>query len=323
MEGMRLMMESSSEHLSGLPENPAGSHTVDKDSGHIPCPSCSARGQVMSEQYIYALGRIEARFPSLGIEREFQQRERALGSATDKHHLEKMCEVLERNPHLAARACYLFTVSGSPAYILAPAGNYLRKSLFEALAVGDMPDAYAVVIGRLGPMAPPQACAGVLAPVVLCDQLYTFRISEWLSSLTGGLDAALSERKIEHKQFAEIATRLFMRLVQSTENVGATDVHRALNYLIMQHPGIFLLAAEKHGRHMLDRIDTRMVQGPSARKQVAVILSFVETSTGMVERFFTRVDVSEEWPFVSDAEGGRGPLGLSPYVESSLLGMPL
>lgn len=317
------MMESSSENLSQPPENHPGSHAAEAGAEHASCPTCSAGGRVMNEQFVYALGRIEARFPSLGIEREFQQRERALGPANDKHHLEKMCEVLKRNPHLAARACYLFTVSGSPAYILAPAGNYLRKSLFEALTVGDMPDAYAVVIGRLGPMAPAQACAGVLAPVVLCDQLYTFRMNEWLASLTSGLDAALSERKIEHKQFVEIATRLFMRLVQSTENVGATDAHRALNYLIMQHPGIFLLAAEKHARYALDRIDTRVVQGPSARKQVAVILSFVETSTGMVERFFTRVDVSEEWPFVSDAEGGRGPLGLSQYVESSLLGLPL
>jgi hypothetical protein len=289
--------------------------------GQASCPDCASRASAMPQQFVYALGHIEVRFPTLGLEREYQQRERMLPPAPGKPHLERVREVLVHNLHLAAQACFLLTIGGSPAYLLAPAGNYLRPSLFDALGAGE--DSFAVTVGRLGPMAPPQACGGVLVPVLLCDQIYTFRLGDWQAALSTGLQEALAERGIDQHRFGEAARALFRRIVQSTENIGATDVHRALNYLVMQHPGIFLLAAEKQERHQLDRIETRLVQGPSARRQVAVILSFVERSTGVVERYFTRVDITEEWPFVSDAEGGRGAIGLSPYLENSMLGMPL
>lgn len=295
--------------------------TTAADTAHAPCPGCASRAQA-PQHYVYALGRIEVRFPTLGLEREYQQRERAQGPEPEGR-LARLCAVLQKNPHLAAQACYLFTVGGSPAYILAPAGNYLRGELFEALAAGETENAYAVVVGRLGPMAPPQACGGVLAPALLVDQLYTFRLDEWSGTLGQTVAAALADRGIPPERFDETARALFRRIVQSTENVGATDVHRALNYLIMQHPGIFLIAAEKREKHVLDRIETRLVQGVSGRRQVAVILAFVEQSTGIPERWFTRVDVTEEWPFVSDGDGGRGPLGLMPWLENSMLGMPL
>ena len=292
-------------------------------SAPAPCPSCAGHGPAAPEQFVYALGRIEARFPSLALEREYQQRERALGAAADAHHHARMRAVLEQNPHIAAQLCYVFKVGGSPAYILAPAGHHLRQALFEAIAMGDAADGCVVAVGRIGPMAPASACSGILAPVVLCDQIYTFQRAEWLKALSGSLAKALEERQIESPHFAEVASELFTRLTQSTENVGASDAHRALNYLIMQHPGMFLAVAERRHRHVLDRIDTRIIQVPSARRQVAVILSFVETSTGLTERLFTRVDVTEEWPFVADAESGRGALGLMPYLENTLLGMPL
>jgi hypothetical protein len=319
------MMEAISDQA-GMPVPPARhpQHPAQDaaPAAHAPCPDCAARAQPAPQQFVYALGRIEARFPTLGLEREYRQRERALGDAPDDR-LARLCAVLQKNPHLAAQACYVFAIGGSPAYILAPAGNYLRGELFEALAAGESQDAYAVAVGRLGPMAPPQACGGVLAPVVLVDQLYTFRLADWQAVLARSVAKALEERGIPEDRFGETAAALFRRIVQSTENVGATDVHRALNYLLMQHPGIFLVAAEKHERHLLDRIETRLVQGVSGRKQVAVILGFVERSTGIPERWFTRVDVTEEWPFVSDAEGGSGPLGLLPWLENSMLGMPL
>lgn len=302
---------------------PADAMTDGAPSAHANCPTCAGHHHAPTGQFVYALGRIEARFPGLGLEREFEQRERAMGHAGGAHRHERMSAVLEQNPHIAAQLCYVLTIGGSPAYIVAPAGQYLRKSLFEALALGDSTDACVVVVGRIGPMAPASVCGGILAPVVMCDQMYTFRRGDWLASLITSVEKALAERQIEHAHFGEVASALFTRLTQSTENVGASDVHRALNYLIMQHPGIFLSAAERHERHLLDRIDTRVIQAPGARKQVAVILSFIETSTGLTERLFTRVDVTDEWPFVADADGGRGALGLMPYLESALLGMPL
>lgn len=321
------MIEATADHAGAPPSHPPPHPSPNPADAHAPCPSCAAQARPAPQQYVYALGRIEVRFPSLGLEREYQQRERALAQAPEaaapERRLARVGAVLEKNPHLAAQACYLFTVGGNPAYILAPAANYLRGALFEALAAGETQDAWVVAIGRLGPMAPPQACGGVLAPVLLVDQLYTFRLDEWSVALTQTVEAALKDRHIAADEFRDTARTLFHRIVQSTENVGATDVHRALNYLIMQHPGVFLVAAEKRKRHVLERIETRLVQGVSGRRQVAIILGFSEISTGVPERWFTRVDITEEWPFVSDADGERGPLGLQPWLENSMLGMPL
>ena len=279
--------------------------------------------QRRQEQYVYAIGRISLKFPSLALEREFKQRETAMRLSPSEDRNKRISKVLEENGHLAANMCYLLTIGGIPAYILVPGGPYLRKPLLEAISLGEAAEAHVVVIGRVTSMAPPHLCAGVLAPIVICDQIYVFHIHEWLTSLTSSLEAALSERKIEHQHFSAISRRVFSRVVQSTENVGATDTHRALNYLVMQHPGIFLAAAERSASRELDRIDTQLIQGASTRKQVAVVLSFIDPNTGVAERLFTRVDVTEEWPFVVDADGGPGPLGLQPYIENSLLGMPI
>jgi hypothetical protein len=286
------------------------------------CPQCAATAP-RQESYVYAIGRISVKFPSLALEREFKQRETAMRLPPGEEHNQRISKVLEENGHLAAKMCYLLTIGGVPAYILAPGGPYLRKPLFEAIALSEEAEAHVVVIGRVTSMAPPHVCAGILAPILVCDQMYVFHVREWLASLTSSLEPALSERKIDRQHFGSISRRIFSRVVRSTENVGATDSHRALNYLVIQHPGIFLAAVERASSRELDRIDTQLIQGASARKQVAVILSFLDPTTGVAERLFTRVDVTEEWPFVADVDGGQGPLGLQPYIESSLFGMPI
>src|SRR5688572_23259538 len=42
-----------------------------------PCSHCQSRDSA-PEQFVYALGQLEIRMPTIGIEREFQQRERQL-----------------------------------------------------------------------------------------------------------------------------------------------------------------------------------------------------------------------------------------------------
>jgi hypothetical protein len=38
-----------------------------------PCPTCGSNGAAMPPSYVYALGRIEPRFPRLSVEKEFAQ----------------------------------------------------------------------------------------------------------------------------------------------------------------------------------------------------------------------------------------------------------
>jgi hypothetical protein len=137
------------------------------------------------------------------------------------------------------------------------------------------------------------------------------------------LKPALTARKIDPDAFNQLARDIFERVVTSVENIGVTDAHRALNYLLMQHPGPFLAAAERAKTQTLDRVETREIQGLGARRVVAVILTFLDVTTGVPERLFCRVDVTEEWPFIADsADGARSPLGMVPYVDNAVWGIP-
>jgi hypothetical protein len=286
------------------------------------CPECEARSAAQAEELVYAIGKLDVRFPSIGIEREFQQRKARLGRASEAgaSRGSQIREVLEENRHLATRMCYILTVGGVPAYVVAPTSSSQRDDIFDAIAHAAHTNHWSVLIGRRGPMAGPGVCGGLLAPIVACDQLYSFAIEEWQATLESQLRPALESRKIAKKTFTTVAQEVFGQIVHSTENLGATDVHRALNYLLLQHPGIFLAAAERSGKQTLERIETRLIRGLGTRRVVAVILVFVDLATGVAERLFSRVDVTEEWPFISEGiEGDRPGLGLMPFIENPLL----
>src|SRR5512135_630255 len=44
-----------------------------EETAGAPCPTCATEGGMTPPSYVYALGRIEPRFPSLSIEKEFAQ----------------------------------------------------------------------------------------------------------------------------------------------------------------------------------------------------------------------------------------------------------
>jgi hypothetical protein len=300
------------------PEAPAAGQMVQSE-GQVPhaggacCADCASRS-ASTEQYVYAIGRIDVRFPSLGIEREFQQRERALQDLPQQRNA-RILAVLEKNPHLATRVSYVFLVGGTPVYALSPSIGSLKESFFGALARSHETDHFAVVIGRVGGFNSPASSGGLLLSQVSVDQLYAFSAPEWAEDLTKVAQPALESRKVDAAHFRSVAEGIFREVTTLPENMGLSDGHRALNYLLVQHPGLFLAAAERRG-HVLDRIETRVSHVVSGRRHVAVILSFLERGTGVPERVYTTVDVTEEWPFIAGADGSSRPLGFAPFVEN-------
>jgi hypothetical protein len=281
------------------------------------CPECAGKHALPPEQYVYAIGRLDIRFPSLGIEREYQQRERAMTELPQSPRSARMRAVLEKNPHLALRMTYVFLVGSNPVYALVPHSGGLKDAFFNALAHSHDTDHYAVVIGRVSGFSNPTTSGGLLLSSVSVDQLYVFSASEWAEGLAKAAQAALESRKIAGEHFQAVSQDMFRDVVTMPENVGISDGHRALNYLLVQHPGMFLSAAERPN-HVLDRIETRITQLVSGRRQVAVILSFLDRATGVPERVYTTVDVTEEWPFVSSGDAAAAPLGFAPFVENAI-----
>ena len=105
--------------------------------------------------------------------------------------------------------------------------------------------------------------------------------------------------KASAKEFGPAAEELFDRIMLAADNAGSMDDHRALNYLAVRYPAIYSTAAEMFGRNSsLTSVDVQTSPLSSTRKVVDVIMTFTNRETDVDDKFFTRVDVTEEFPFL-------------------------
>jgi hypothetical protein len=96
--------------------------------------------------------------------------------------------------------------------------------------------------------------------------------------------------------------------MQMTDNAGATDEHRALNYLAMRYPAIYAKTAEQFASDCsLTGVDVRPSPLSSTRNIVDVIFSYTNRNTDFTEKFFMRCDMTGEFPFLVTK--------LSPYYD--------
>src|SRR4051794_29684027 len=119
------------------------------------CPHCT--GKSTSYAFVYAPGRIEPRFPTIGVEKEFAQVvSRADGKGkTDRELLHSVISARE-NRYLARQLCWVLTVQGIETYLLRPRDPGDIELLVEALRSSPHPGDLDVVIGVRGPVAPPE-----------------------------------------------------------------------------------------------------------------------------------------------------------------------
>ncbi|MDE2366883.1 MAG: hypothetical protein KGM95_08115, partial [Betaproteobacteria bacterium] len=157
--------------------------------------------------YVYAIGRVEARFPSLAAEKEFAQ---ATGRAdtAGKTDQQAFHEVLSQrqNRYLVRQLCWVLTVQGMETYLLQPRDPADIDMLVDAIRPAPAPQDIDVVIGMRGPIAPPEMCNGLMVPIVVFDQIYSF-----------GRDALIKAipkpEKLTEKQFGPAAQELFDRIM--------------------------------------------------------------------------------------------------------------
>jgi hypothetical protein len=92
---------------------------------------------------------------------------------------------------------------------------------------------------------------------------------------------------------------LFDRIIQMADNAGSTDADRAVNYLALRYPAIYGRAAESFAENSsLTGVEARPSPLSGTRKIVEVIFSYTNRETDVTEKFFVRVDVTEEFPFL-------------------------
>jgi hypothetical protein len=271
------------------------------------CSSCgsapAANGATAAPtSWVYALGRIEARFPSISVEKEFAQatgREKTAG-LTDRQALYAVLSKPEIR-YLVRQLCWVLTVEGLETYILVPRDSADLSLLVEALRPNPQPWDLDIVIGSLGPIAPPQRCNGLMVPIVVFDQIYSFDRETLIKSIH-------KPEKISAKEFSPAAEELFDRIMQMTDNAGAMDENRALNYLAVRYQAIYAKAAEEFALNSsLTGVHVHGSPLSGTRRILDVIFSYTNRNTDVVDKFFVRVDVTDEFPFLVTK--------LSPYYD--------
>lgn len=252
--------------------------------------------------HVYAIGRIEARFPSLAAEKEFAQ---ATGRAetagkTDQQTFHAVLSKRE-NRYLVRQLCWVLTIHGLETYLLTPRDPADIDLLVEAIRPAPSPKDIDVVIGTRGPIAPPEMCNGLLVPIVIFDQLYSFDRDALIKAIP-------RPPKTTAAQFGPAAEELFARIMQLTDNAGATDEHRALNYLAMRYPAIYAQAASEFDRaRSLTAVEVRPSPLSGTRNIEDVIFAYTDRNTDFTEKSCVRVDVTERFPFLVTK--------LSPYYD--------
>jgi hypothetical protein len=259
---------------------------------------CGAAGGMSSNgtgavSYVYAIGRVEARFPNLSAEKEFFQATGRADTAgkTDQQAFHTVLSQRE-NRYLVRQLCWVLTVQGLETYLLQPRDPADIDMLVDAIRPAPTPNDIDVVIGLRGPIAPPEMCNGLMVPIVVFDQIYSFGRDVLIKAIP-------KPEKMADKQFGPAAEELFDRIMQMTDNAGATDEHRVLNYLAMRYPAIYAKAAEKFGdENSLTGIEVIPSSLSSTRKILKVVFSYTNRNTDFTEKFFVRVDATEEFPFL-------------------------
>lgn len=256
-------------------------------------------------RYAYAIGQVQPRFSSLGVEKEFAQLASRYGDTagfTDRQTFQATLSD-PSNRHLARHMCWVFMISGLETYLLAPRDRGDVDLLIQSVRPAPRPTDLDVALGLLGPLSQPEDC-GLVVPILAFDQLYSFDRDSLLEAIPS--DEGMTDE--EHEAFLLHAGELLDRILQLTDNAGAADEHRALNYLACRYPNIYTQTAIAHQENAsLVAVDVRNSRLTGLRKVLDVIFSYNDRRTDVTSKYFVRVDVTEEFPFVVTK--------LSPYYD--------
>lgn len=246
--------------------------------------------------FVYAIGQIEPRFPTLAVEKEFAQvtGRTATAGMTDRQALHAVLSD-RSNRYLTRQMCWVLTIEGLETYILFPRDPGDFDLLVEAIRPRPSPSDVDVVVGVRGPIASPEVCNGLMVPIVGFNQVYSFD----RESLINAIPPPGNPTEAEMEQFRATAEELFDSIMQLADNAGATDEHRAVNYLAVRYPGIYVRVAEAHrAGSSLSGVDVRPSPLNGTRSVLDVIFSFTNRQTDVTEKSFVRVDTTEEFPFL-------------------------
>ena len=266
------------------------------------CPTCSNSGSAMFREPVYSIGRIEARFSTPAAEKEFAQAVGRLDTTGETNQKAFYTALSKReNRYLVRELCWVLRIQGIDTYILVPRDPTDLDLLVEAIRPAPSPLDMDIVIGQLGPIAPPELCNGLMVPIVAFDQIYSFDWKTLIKSVP-------KPKNIKTEQFEAVAEEVLHTIIDNVDNAGSSDEDRARNYLIMRYGAIYAKCAEYlTNEYSLTAIDPQPSRLSGTRNIVDVVFNFTNRKTDVKEKHFVRVDVTEKYPFLVSK--------IAPYID--------
>ncbi len=283
--------------------------------------------------YVYSIGTVDARFPSIGVEKEYIQARAAippedLANKTEREVKYKVLtyavgyriEIDERegdsdrdaqivrypNRYLARDMCWVFSMENIDTYILHPRTEDELTQLIEMLntpTATPLTDVN-VVIGSLGSLSSPSLCNGLELPIVQINNIYSFEAEQLLDQLWEQYQQQqenLSQSSnLSESDFKTAANDLFVRMMQLADNVGNLDEHRAVNYLALRSQQIYIQTAElfQDSKRLLKiTVKPSPLTEKSSRSVMEVIFTYATVDDSR-DVYYIVVDVSGMYPFL-------------------------
>lgn len=263
---------------------------------------CGCKG-VAAREFVYAVGTVQARFPSLSLEQEF----RSAWGATHYSGPISQADIYRvlsqgQNLYIAREMCWVFQIEDVDVYLLSPRSYVELSDLILALAPSPTDVSLSLIVGPLGPTAPPDLCNGLELPIVTCNQVFYFTVREFIKSIIEHAE------RIGKTVTEEAAEQAFGILSQLLDNNGQTDEHRAINYMAFRTLDIYVKETEVEAKGFkLANVQAQPSRLSGTRRIVDVIFIYNNVTSNEVQQFFARVDVTGQFPFLVT--------GLQPYFD--------
>ncbi len=288
---------------------------------------CTCADGELPSRFIYVLGTVDIRFPDQAISEELQSMALSLSRkpGADKTLSEPRADEPLRSwyfrvlshpeaRYVARQVCWLLRVEGQPAYYLVLRDLHDLPDLISCLGRAESNDPHEhedldLFVGSSS-LVSVDTCPGVTAPVLAVDQLCSFE--QYI--LFKGFEPSSKTSRTSKKRGPAVSegdrNELFKSLVRSADNFGDTDERRALNYLAVRYQPLYELYAKlvkptaelvrpKEG-WTLDSIKVVPSRLSREKRIVDPVFAFRHNETGVVQKYFVRVDVSHLYPMIAN-----------------------
>lgn len=267
-----------------------------------------------AQSYVYVIGHINAHFPNLSIEKEFQQAAlladqpiTGLSTVSDEVALAQVNQL----PDLDSQ---LYTLLSQPQY------NYIARQMSWTLNNADNNQIYTLLptsnqrlqqfIAAIAPQSDQQPQQVILVGSVLPDQggtLPKVLVSNTTPANTSTLINVVANGQLTSQTQLNDLTALTLEILSLSANDGETDSDRALNYALYQHPLIYKMSYElgysvsstspnPSGYQLLNvRV---LLQNSGNRSVASIIFDYGGINTGARQSWYCTVDVTGEYPFL-------------------------